>query len=68
MGVLKLIGFFIGSMDLPECMQILFDWNVKKSLKVIHEMQKISPNSQLKGELQLNNLNYSVDFIIKGND
>lgn len=31
-------------------------------------MQKISPNSQLKGELQLNNLNYSVDFIIKGND
>ena len=53
-------SIFIKSMDSPECLQILFNClqNVK-SVKEIHEMQEKTQSSQIKGELQLNELKLS---------
>lgn len=48
-------------------MQILFNClrNVEKKVKKKHEMQEMTQNSWIKGELQLNDLNDPVDFISK---
>ena len=54
-------------MDSPECLQTLFNClrNVEKNVKEIHEMQEKTQSSQIKGELQLNELNEAVEFIAK---
>ena len=46
---------------------MLFDclWNVEKNVKKIYEMQEKAQSSQIKDELQLNELNESVEFIQK---
>ena len=48
-------------------MQILFNClrNVEKKVKKKHEIQEMTQNSWIKGELQLNDLNDPVDFISK---
>ena len=58
---------FTTSMNSAECMQILFNClrNVEKKVKKKHEMQEMTQNSQIKGELQLTDLNDAVDFISK---
>lgn len=50
---------FLNSMDLPVCLEILFNClrNAKKKIKKIYEMQEETLGSQIKGELQLIDLN-----------
>ena len=50
-------------MDSTECMQILF--NCLRKVKRIHEIQEMTQNPKIKGELQLNDLNDAVDLISK---
>ena len=58
---------FTNSMYSPEYLQILFNClrNVEKNVKEVHEMQENTQSSQIKGELQLNELNEAVNFITK---
>ena len=58
---------FTNSMYSPEYLQILFNClrNVEKNVKEVHEMQENTQSSQIKGELQLNELNEAVKFITK---
>ena len=60
-------SIFTNSMDSPECLQILFNClrNVKKNVKWIHEMKEKTQSSQIKGDLQFNELNETVEFITK---
>ena len=64
---LEVDGIFTTSMDSPECLQILFNClqNVAKNVKEIHDMQKKTQSSQIKGELQLKELSEAVEFITK---
>ena len=54
-------------MDSPEYLQILLNClkNVEKNVKKIHEMQRKTQSSQIKGELQLKELSEAVEFITK---
>ena len=58
---------FTISMNSPECLQMLFNClrNVEKNVMEIHEMQEKTQSSQIKGELQLNELTEAVEFIAK---
>ena len=52
-------------MGQPECLQILFNClrKVEKNVKEMHEMQEKTQSSQVKGELQLIEVNETVEFI-----
>ena len=54
-------------MDSQELLQILFNClrNVERNVKEIHEIREKTQSSQIKGELQLNELNEVVQFITK---
>ena len=58
---------FTISMNSPECLQMLFNClrNVEKNVMEIHEMQEKTQSSQIKGELELNELTEAVEFIAK---
>ena len=60
-------SIFTNSMDSPKCLQILFNCLqiIEKNVKEIHEIQEKTQSSQIKGELQLNELNEAVNFITK---
>ena len=57
-------------MDSPECLQILINClrNIEKNVTEIHEMQEKTQSSQIKGELQINELNEADEFITKNFD
>ena len=40
-------------------------WNVEKNIKERHEMQEKTQGSQIKGKLQLSELNEAVEFVTK---
>ena len=54
-------------MDSQELLQILFNClrNVERNVKEVHEIREKTQSSQIKGELQLNELNEVVQFITK---
>ena len=54
-------------MDSQGLLQLLFNClrNFDRNVKEIHEIRKKTQSSQIKGELQLNELNEVVQFITK---
>ena len=63
----KVDSVFTNSIDSPECLQILLNClqNVEKGVREMHEMLANNQSSQIKGELQLNELSEAVEFITK---
>ena len=61
---------FTNTMNSPESLQIIFNClrNVEENVNEIYEMQEKTQGSQIKGELQLSELNEAIDFTTKNCD